>query len=79
MAHINRTEALTGAAEAASHLGSEFAGAVGSSGGGGGVREQTSGMLDTAKGYITDNPWLAAGIAVGVGAVIGLMLPRRRS
>ncbi|MDO8369134.1 MAG: hypothetical protein Q7S71_00165 [Candidatus Nitrotoga sp.] len=31
----------------------------------------------TTDNYIHENPWHAIGIAVGIGAVIGLLLSRR--
>ena len=30
----------------------------------------------STEGYITDNPWCAVGIALGVGVLIGMLLPR---
>ena len=31
-------------------------------------------MKETTEGYITENPWYAVGIALGVGVLIGMLL-----
>jgi ElaB/YqjD/DUF883 family membrane-anchored ribosome-binding protein len=39
--------------------------------------EKTKEAARTTDHYVHENPWTVVGIAVGVGLVLGLMLPRR--
>ena len=39
--------------------------------------ETTKTAVRTTDNYVHENPWRAIGVAVGIGAVIGLLLNRR--
>lgn len=34
-------------------------------------------MVDTAEGYIRQNPWQSLGVAAGIGLVLGVLLSRK--
>ena len=36
--------------------------------------EKSQKVKETTEGYITDNPWYAVGIALGVGVLVGMLL-----
>ena len=36
--------------------------------------EKTAKVKEQTEGYITENPWYAVGIALGVGVLLGLVL-----
>lgn len=41
------------------------------------IRSNVSAAADNADAYVRDNPWTAAGIASGVGLLVGLLISHR--
>jgi ElaB/YqjD/DUF883 family membrane-anchored ribosome-binding protein len=41
------------------------------------MSERTRQIGQNASGYVRDNPWIAIGVAAGLGAAVGFLLGRR--
>src|ERR1700682_5326668 len=41
------------------------------------IRQRAQSVANTADDYVRDSPWQAVGIAALVGAVVGILAPRR--